>query len=95
MDAVGRIGGEEFLVVLANTGLDGATHLLGRVRRLIAETLAAAHQPVPSYTFSAGVALATAEDSVDSLFRRADQALYRAKRHGRNRDWACTRSMRL
>ncbi|HEX6364378.1 MAG TPA: diguanylate cyclase, partial [Albitalea sp.] len=96
MDAVGRIGGEEFLLVLANTGLDGATQILARMRRLIAESLEAAHQPVPAYTFSAGVAVATAEDSVDSLFRRADQALYRAKRDGRNRDWALrSLSMRM
>jgi diguanylate cyclase (GGDEF)-like protein len=96
MDAVGRIGGEEFLLVLTNTGLNGAAHTLARVRRLIADTAAKAAQPVPEYTFSAGIALAVADDTVDSLFRRADQALYQAKRDGRNRDWAVnSRSMRL
>jgi diguanylate cyclase (GGDEF)-like protein len=96
MDAVGRIGGEEFLLVLANTGLDGAAQTLGRVRRLIGESTAAANQPVPTYTFSAGITVATADDSIDSLLRRADQALYQAKRDGRNRDWAVnSRSMRL
>jgi diguanylate cyclase (GGDEF)-like protein len=96
MDAVGRIGGEEFLLVLTNTGLDGAAQTLDRVRRLIAESIVAASQPVPNYTFSAGIAAAAADDSVDSLFRRADQALYQAKRDGRNRDWAVnSRSMRL
>ena len=96
MDAVGRIGGEEFLLVLTNTGLDGATEILARVRRLIAESTAANSQPVPAYTFSAGIAVAAADDSVDALFRRTDQALYRAKRDGRNRDWSAqSRSMRL
>jgi len=96
MDAVGRIGGEEFLIVLTNTGLDGASQTLARVRRLIAESVPAASQPMPRYTFSAGIAVASADDSVDTLFRRADQALYRAKREGRNRDWAVnSRSMRL
>jgi diguanylate cyclase (GGDEF)-like protein len=95
-DAVGRIGGEEFLLVLTNTGLEGAVHTLGRVRRMIADSIAAASQPVPEYTFSAGIAVASPEDSVDSLFRRADQALYQAKRDGRNRDWAVdSRSIRL
>lgn len=96
MDAVGRIGGEEFLLVLANTGLDGAVVTLGRVRSVIGESTAAAGRPVPSYTFSAGIASSTADDSVESLFRRADQALYQAKRDGRNRDWSVnSRSMRL
>jgi diguanylate cyclase (GGDEF)-like protein len=96
MDAVGRIGGEEFLLVLTNTGLDGAVHMLGRVRRLIADSIAVASQPVPEYTFSAGIAQACPDDNVDSLFRRADQALFQAKRDGRDRDWAVnSRSMRL
>lgn len=95
-DAVGRIGGEEFLVVLANTGLDGASHMLDRVRSLIGDLIATARQPVPNYTFSAGIAVAAADDSMDSLFRRADQALFQAKRSGRNRDWAVnSRSMRI
>jgi diguanylate cyclase (GGDEF)-like protein len=96
MDAAGRIGGEEFLLVLTNTGLDGAAQTLARVRRLIAASTSAASQVTPEYTFSAGIATATFDDSVDSLFRRADQALYQAKRDGRNRDWAVnSRSMRL
>ncbi|CAN5772539.1 GGDEF domain-containing protein [soil metagenome] len=96
MDAVGRIGGEEFLLVLTNTGIDGAALMLARVRQLIAESTESEKQPVPEYTFSAGIALATADDNVDSIFRRADQALFQAKRDGRNRDWAVnSRSMRL
>ena len=86
MDAVGRIGGEEFLLVLANTTPAGAVAALTRMRQWVAESIVAAGGPVPAYTFSAGVALAQASDSVDSLFRRADQALYEAKRGGRDRD---------
>ena len=96
MDAVGRVGGEEFLLVLANTELEGAAQLLARMRQLIVDSMAASELPVPGYTFSAGIALARSDDSVDSLFRRADRALYQAKREGRDRDEvADSRSMRL
>ncbi len=88
IDAVGRIGGEEFLIVLTNTGAEGAVQALNRVRQHIADSIRAASLPLPGYTFSAGIATAAAGDSLDSLFHRADQALYQAKRHGRNRDWA-------
>jgi diguanylate cyclase (GGDEF)-like protein len=98
-DAIGRIGGEEFLLVLANTSIDGAEQMLARVRQMIAASTAhvsPAAFALPAYTFSAGIALATKTDSLDSLFRRADQALFQAKRDGRNRDWAVnSRSMRM
>jgi len=94
-DAVGRIGGEEFLLLLPNASLDGAAQTLRRVRQLITESTAAALLPLPAYGFSAGLAAAQPGDTVDTLTRRADQALYRAKAEGRNRDWADSRSMRL
>lgn len=95
-DAVGRIGGEEFMLVLPNAGLDGAAALLQRVRALIGESVAASKLPLPGYGFSAGLASAQPGDSVDSLVKRADDALYHAKRDGRNRDSATdSRSMRL
>lgn len=97
MDAVGRIGGEEFLLLLPNTGLDGAALLLSRVRDLVARSCGASLVPVPRYTFSAGLAAALVDDSVDTLYRRADQALYAAKQGGRDRDQVApdSRSMRL
>jgi diguanylate cyclase (GGDEF)-like protein len=95
-DAVGRIGGEEFLFVLQNTSLRGACDMLARVRGLVTASLNAHAEAIPPYTFSAGIALASVEDSVDTLFRRADQALFKAKRGGRDQDWAVdSMSMRL
>jgi diguanylate cyclase (GGDEF)-like protein len=98
-DLVGRIGGEEFLLMLPNATLDGAAQMLQRVRSMIGESLAAAQLPLPAYGFSAGLASAQPGDSVDSLVRRADDALYRAKREGRGRDAgaeaADSRAMRL
>jgi diguanylate cyclase (GGDEF)-like protein len=95
-DAVGRVGGEEFLVVLPNASLDGAAMTLQRIRELISQSTTAARLPIPAYSFSAGLAAAQPDDTVDTLFRRVDDALYRAKSEGRNRDWSAeSRSMRL
>jgi diguanylate cyclase (GGDEF)-like protein len=85
-DSIGRYGGEEFLVVLPDCDLAGALAVAERVR------LAIARAPVetPSKTISITVSLGVATGSgpsldVESLIRKADEALYRAKRGGRNR----------
>ncbi|MCY7308194.1 MAG: diguanylate cyclase [Rhodoferax sp.] len=85
-DAVGRIGGEEFLLVLANTGWEGAGRVLAGLRAALYE------EPLPfksiglQVRFSAGVAEGQVGDSAESLCQRADQGLYQAKAEGRNRD---------
>lgn len=85
LDAAGRIGGEEFLLIMPNTSLEGAWAMLRRLRDALAErTAPSAKDALPGYTFSAGIALAKGHDTVDSLFGRADQALYHAKASGRN-----------
>jgi len=76
-DSVARYGGEEFLVVLRG-GAVGATTV---VRRM-AELWSVSH---PSPTFSAGIAAHGAGHSAQATLRRADLALYEAKRGGRNR----------
>ena len=72
-----RYGGEEFCLVLPDTDLAGATllveDLLARVRLLPTK------RPI---TFSAGLAQVGSGDTSDQLLRRADEALYRAKREG-------------
>lgn len=78
-DALGRLGGEEFLLVMPNTGAAAAQGACDRLR----ETLV----PVDgvAYTFSAGVAQARPGDGLAELLERADAALYQAKRAGRSR----------
>jgi diguanylate cyclase (GGDEF)-like protein len=87
IDTVARTGGEEFLVVLPRTTLDEAMLVAEKLRAQIAdhEIPGGATQPAGHLTISLGVAeLLPGEDS-QSLLARADEALYAAKRHGRDR----------
>lgn len=85
-DAVGRIGGEEFLLVLTDTGHAGAARVLSELRTLF-DTQPMRHLPPGvSIGFSTGIAQAHPSDSADSLWQRADQGVYRAKADGRGRD---------
>lgn len=88
-DIVGRIGGEEFAILLPQTDMKSAVVLAERICRSF-ENLILAQEPEPiSVTVSIGVACRTDYDeSVESLFARADSALYEAKRTGRNK--VCT-----
>jgi diguanylate cyclase len=85
-DMVARYGGEEFAVLLPNTDADGAVRALNKVRRRAAETRWQSNgrvSQVPS--FSAGVSLFKPGESASAFIERADKALYRAKRLGRDR----------
>lgn len=86
-DLLARYGGEEFMVLLANTSAADAMIVAERMRRAVsgAAPSAAGGTPLPAITISAGVAGIEPDDSVDTLVRRADEALYRAKADGRNR----------
>ncbi|MCC7258641.1 MAG: GGDEF domain-containing protein [Gammaproteobacteria bacterium] len=80
--ALGRLGGEEFIAILPGTEIDGALRCAERVRDAVARS------PVEQdlqITVSAGVAEYRRGESVPDLLTRADQALYAAKRSGRNR----------
>lgn len=84
-DAIGRVGGEEFLVLLPGAGLDDACAILERIRKRVEamDVRAESGEAVP-VTVSVGVAEAD-DDDVDRVYSRADKALYRAKEAGRNR----------
>jgi diguanylate cyclase (GGDEF)-like protein len=87
-DLVARYGGEEFVVILPNTNADGAMVIADRIHAAIA-SLNIAHQNsdvTKSITVSIGVAsmLASPERSPYILINQADQALYYAKKQGRN-----------
>ncbi|HRV61194.1 MAG TPA: GGDEF domain-containing protein, partial [Solirubrobacterales bacterium] len=81
-DHIARYGGEEFVITLPNTDLEGARVIVERLRTDL---------PLPSedrssgITCSAGIAEWDGAETVRELVARADQALYQAKKEGRNR----------
>lgn len=80
-DLLARYGGEEFAVLVSDVDLAGATEVAERLRAAVASS----HGPdTPACTISIGVAQAVAAEPFDTLARRADAALLRAKRDGRN-----------
>lgn len=79
-DILGRFGGEEFVIVLPDAPAEVASRVANRVRTAIE-----AGNTNPAVTISVGVAELAHGESADALLRRADQALYAAKRAGRNR----------
>ena len=81
-DTVGRWGGEEFLVILPETGLEGAAQVAEKLRQAIE---AYDFPAIGHKTASFGVTELRPEDSVKEMIARADDALYRAKKAGRNR----------
>ena len=88
MDLACRLGGEEFVVIMPDTDIERACQVAERIRGQIAsETfdIGKSRQPL-KVTASVGVAsLERPEDTAEVIFKRADQALYSAKRAGRNR----------
>lgn len=83
--AFGRYGGEEFILLLPGADIDGAHVCAERLRRSQEERLKNSGSTTPSCTLSAGIAQYFAGEDIESLLRRADQALYAAKHDGRNR----------
>jgi two-component system, chemotaxis family, response regulator WspR len=93
-DVPGRVGGEEFAVLLPETPIDGAAHVAQRIveacRRIEMSTSAG------RLTFSCSLGIAEAgsgDDTIDAVLRRADMALYEAKRNGRD-GWKCSAGQR-
>jgi diguanylate cyclase (GGDEF)-like protein len=82
-DLIGRLGGEEFAALLPGAGMEAAYVVAERTR--VAFTAACRGIGDFSATVSAGVARADGEQSLDTLLKQADEALYRAKTMGRNR----------
>jgi len=86
-DFAARYGGEEFSVILPHTQLDMALRVADRIRRAVREFVFLAHESPSHVTVSAGVATYPSPgiDSVDTLIRASDVALYRAKDLGKDR----------
>lgn len=86
-DIFGRVGGEEWLVMLPDTPIEAARVVAERIRFSISATrVNTQHHDEPiRFTVSVGVACANQTPSLDELIRRADAALLSAKKRGRNR----------
>ena len=84
-DVVGRCGGEEFGIILRNTGVSSATTVIDKFRKRFAATPFDIGGTKLSVTFSAGVASNNGHGSSTELLMAADRAMYAAKRDGRNR----------
>ncbi|MGN6330264.1 MAG: GGDEF domain-containing protein [Motilibacteraceae bacterium] len=84
-DLAARVGGEEFLVLLPATDLEGALDAAERIRRSLADSPIPARAEEVRVTASVGVAQVEPGEPWESLYDRADQALLSAKRAGRDR----------
>ncbi len=85
VDMVFRFGGEEFVLVLSNTGLEAAAIVAERIRAAIQNLLFLIGEKQVRLSASLGCATYRPYESQEDLLWRADQALYQAKRDGRNR----------
>src|SRR3569832_18390 len=85
MDIIARFGGEEFLIVLPDTELRDASIIITRLQRELTERIFTHNHERLFITFSAGIALRTMGEDALSLVERADAALYKAKKAGKNR----------
>ncbi|MEO8491948.1 MULTISPECIES: GGDEF domain-containing protein [unclassified Pseudomonas] len=85
VDMVFRFGGEEFLILLSNTGRDAAGMVGERLRQATQNHDYWVDDTRVELTVSLGCSTLLAAESAESLLRRADSALYVAKREGRNR----------
>jgi len=82
----GRLGGDEFVLVLPAFACEQASLIAEQLRRGFEGKASPSHAGVPPFTISIGVTETRAKDkSFDAVLKRADKALYRAKRNGRNR----------
>ncbi len=82
IDTFARWGGEEFVLLMPTTNIDGAKNLCENLRAKIEKIV---HPIASKITCSFGITQINESDSLDGLFKRCDEALYNAKANGRNR----------
>ncbi len=84
-DTLARYGGEEFVVLMPDTALDNGIEAMTRLQRELTKRFFLAGTEKVLITFSAGVAQLATDETGPSAIKRADQAMYLAKRSGKNR----------
>ena len=84
-DIIGRLGGEEFAIILPDTRIEEARMVAERIRLAIQTAQPEDGSEIPAMTVSIGMTPASRDDDMDALLKRADDALYEAKTKGRNR----------
>lgn len=84
-DIIGRLGGEEFLILLPDTNEEEAVLVMTRLQRALTSHIFMADNSRVLITFSAGIARIVPENSTHEAIDRADKAMYAAKRAGKNR----------
>ena len=87
-DTMARYGGEEFVILLPDTGLEHAVEAIQRLQRELTKRFFLQNNEHLLITFSAGVALLDANETPEDAVKRADHAMYLAKRAGKNRVFA-------
>ncbi len=89
-DYIGRIGGEEFAILMPATGIDSAFHIADRLRENIAKHKIIFENKVVQVTVSIGLSHYGKKDKdIQTIIKRSDKALYEAKESGRNRVVCC------
>ncbi len=84
-DIIARFGGEEFVVLLPDTGIEAGVAIISRLQHNLAtHPCLHANQSLP-ITFSAGIAARARHEQQNAVISRADEAMYRAKQAGKNR----------
>jgi len=84
-DIIGRVGGEEFLILMPGANINQACAVVERLQASLSDQRLTLRDVIVRYSFSAGVAEWEHGKTPDRLYRDADQALYAAKNAGRNR----------
>lgn len=84
-DTVARYGGEEFIILLPETTLDDAAKALTRLQRELTRNFFLHDNEKVLITFSAGITQMRADDTQATVIKRADEAMYEAKKSGKNR----------
>jgi len=83
-DFVSRFGGEEFTMLLSDTDTQSALIVANNIRQIIEKSAFNSNGKKISITISCGITQLTENDTAESTFNRADEALYKAKKNGRN-----------